>query len=263
MMNCTTDAARPAEIDLPALKDRLWHKMQTDLAQYVPDVVDRKLLMCCACGRFLPIECFDVDHIIPQQTIKQDPLSVRENPETPAITRSGSILLCTKPLHFKGSKINGRGCNSWKGRYFDGPMTEIFTGRAAKNPRTPKRTAHIIGGLAIGYLGMVEQFGYLPALMHSGLILREQFFNPGRFHKALGSRCQIILMGDPKFSHDDPVWKSPFQFEKHDDSAWLATVRNFVVYLPVSRDPRVPVPRHLPIIPHRLVFRPNFETWLT
>jgi hypothetical protein len=41
-----------SEIDIPSLKERLWQKMQGDLAQFVPEVVDRNRLMCCACGRF-------------------------------------------------------------------------------------------------------------------------------------------------------------------------------------------------------------------
>ena len=45
-----------SEIDLPSLKEKLWQKMQGDLATFIPEVVDRDRLMCCACGRFLPKE---------------------------------------------------------------------------------------------------------------------------------------------------------------------------------------------------------------
>jgi hypothetical protein len=51
------------EIDLPALKDKLWQKMQSDLAEFVPEVVDLDKLMCCACGRFFPKEDFDVEEL--------------------------------------------------------------------------------------------------------------------------------------------------------------------------------------------------------
>jgi hypothetical protein len=72
-----------SEIDLPSLKELLWQKMQGDLAQFIPEVVDRNRLMCCACGRFLSPEDFDVDHMIPRQAIKCDPEEVRNNPKLP------------------------------------------------------------------------------------------------------------------------------------------------------------------------------------
>ncbi len=45
-----------SEIDIASLKERLWQKMQGDLAQFIPEVIDRNRLMCCACGHFLPLE---------------------------------------------------------------------------------------------------------------------------------------------------------------------------------------------------------------
>ena len=79
-----------SDVDMPSLKERLWQKMQVDLAQFVPDVVERNRLMCCSCGRFLPPEDFDVDHMISQRAIKRDPEEVRKNPETPAHPYSAS-----------------------------------------------------------------------------------------------------------------------------------------------------------------------------
>jgi hypothetical protein len=40
----------------PSIKERLWHKMRLDLARYIPEVAGNRLLMCCACGRFLRAE---------------------------------------------------------------------------------------------------------------------------------------------------------------------------------------------------------------
>jgi len=80
-----------SDVDVPSLKEALWQKMQSDLAQYIPEVVDRNRLMCCMCGRFLPAEYFDVDHMIPRLTIKCDPEEVRNNPETPANVRAGTF----------------------------------------------------------------------------------------------------------------------------------------------------------------------------
>ena len=99
------------DIMLPSLKERLWHKMRGDLATYIPELDDNQLLVCCACGRFLTRAFFDLE---PQQTLRADPMEVRTNPETPANVRSGTLLLCRKPLLYKGSQLYDNGCNSWK-----------------------------------------------------------------------------------------------------------------------------------------------------
>ena len=250
------------DIDLPSLKQQLWQKMQNDLAKFVPDVVDRNRLMCCACGRFLPPEHFDVDHMISRRAVKCDPEEVRKNPATPANVRAGTILLCTKPLHYRGARFYSNGCNSWKGKNFDGPLTQIFTGRIAQRRDTHKQNALIVGGLALAYLAMVAEFGYIVTLMRSGLALREQFFNPSKFQEGLGTKCQAIFFGAPHEDPDDPIWAHPFRFEI-DGQSCLVTVRNFTIFLPMSRDPREPIARHLKIVPRSYAFRPNFETWFT
>ncbi len=89
----------------PSIKERLWHKMRGDLAGYVPDIAGSQLLMCCACGRFLPQECFNLEHLVPQQALKADPKNVRGNPATPANIRAGNLLLCKEPLRHKGLKV--------------------------------------------------------------------------------------------------------------------------------------------------------------
>jgi hypothetical protein len=141
-------------------------------------------------------------------------------------------------------------------------MTQILTGKAAKNSNKHARNAHIIGGLALAYLGMVSEFGYIITLMRSGLLLRQQFFNPNKFHKALGTRYQLILTGEATFDKASPVWKRPFSF-KFDGQSSLVTVRNFVVRLPMTQDPLAPIARHLKIVPHKYTFRPNFQQFLT
>lgn len=252
-----------SDINLTSLKERLWQKMQGDLAQFMPDVVDRDRLMCCACGRFLPPGDFDVDHMIPRRALRCDPDEVRNNPETPTNTRAGTILLCKKPLHYRNSRLHNNGCNSWKGKHFDGPMSDILTGRVAKNPNKHVRTSHIIGGISLAYLAMVAEFGYIVALMQSGRVLREQFFNPSRMHRALGTKYQIILTGEPQRDIRDPIWAKPFNFEFQDLNSCIVTVRNYVVYLPISHNPTMPIARHLPYVPQRYAFRPNFDTSFT
>jgi hypothetical protein len=250
------------DVDLPSRKEQLWQKMQSDLAKFIPDVVDRNRLMCCACGRFLPPEHFDVDHIISQRAVKCDPEVVRNNPDTPTNIRAGTILLCTKPLHYRGARFYNNGCNSWKGKNFDGPLTKIFTGTVGQHRNKHAQDALIIGGLALAYLAMVAEFGYVVTLMQSGLALREQFFSPTRFRNGLGTKFKAIFFGSPHKEPDDPIWAHPFRFEIEDQSC-LVNVRNFVIFLPLSRDPREPIARHLKLVPQRYAFRPNFETRFT
>jgi hypothetical protein len=102
-----------------SIKEMLWHKMRADLAKFVPEVSHNQLLMCCACGRFLTQEFFDLEHLIPQQSLKLDPTAVQLNADTPKNTRAGNLLLCKKLLRVKGLKVYNNGCNSWKGKHYE------------------------------------------------------------------------------------------------------------------------------------------------
>jgi len=243
----------------PSIKERLWHKMRGDLAKYVPEVTNNQLLMCCACGRFLPQEFFDLEHLIPQQALKADPADVRSNPATPANIRAGNLLLCKKPLLYKGSPLYDNGCNSWKGRFYDRPISEIFSGRAMEAQRGRVTDTHIIGGLVLGYLAMVAEFGYIITLMKSGLLMREQFFNPRKFHPSLGTRHQVLLAGATPTAPDERVWTTPFSFT-FQMGACFVSARNFAIIMPCSRDPRLPIAHHLRIVPSKYKLRPDFRT---
>jgi hypothetical protein len=247
-----------ADVMEPSIKERLWHKMRADLAQFVPETSENDLLMCCACGRFLRQEHFDLEHLVPRQALRSDPLEVRNNPATPANVRSGNLLLCKKPLLYKNSPMYNNGCNSWKGRFYDKPISDIFSGRTnAQGVRVSN--AHIVGSLMLGYLAMVAEFGFIITLMKSGLLLREQFFHPHKFRPSLGTRYQIVLVGSPFTGADEGIWNNPFSF-KFERGACLVTARNYVITVPVSRDPFTPVARHLKIVPSRFKMRPDFRT---
>ena len=118
------------EMDILAasIKENLWHKMRSDLASYIPQLTENNLLMCCTCGRFLPYEDFSLEHIIPRQALADDPKEIKTNPKTTANARSGNILLCNKLLSIKGRRVYDNGCNSWKGRFYDGLIREILNG---------------------------------------------------------------------------------------------------------------------------------------
>ena len=79
------------DIDSPSLKEILWHKMREDLSRYIPRILDTEKLMCPACCRFLPFADFDIEHIIPEQSLADDPPEVRA--AIPKIERGGVTLL--------------------------------------------------------------------------------------------------------------------------------------------------------------------------
>jgi hypothetical protein len=242
----------------PSIKEPLWHKMREDLARFVPETAENELLMCCACGRFLPKEYFDLEHLVPQQALRADPVELRTNPATPNNVRSDNLLLCKKPLLYKNSPIYNNGCNSWKGPFYDKPISDIFSGRTIA-PGSQISNAHIIGGLMLGYLAMVAECGYIVTLMQSGLLLREQFFNPYKFRPSLGTRYKVLLVGAPFTEMNEGVWSKPFSFS-FERGACLVTARNYGITVPVSQDPFAPIAQHLKIVPSRFKLRPDLRT---
>jgi len=118
-----------ADLMRASIPNRLWHKMRRDLLGFIPDVAANRLLMCCACGRFLPQEDFDLEHLIPRQALELDPDAVRSNPITPLNVRAGNLLPCKKPLKLKDISYDN-GCNSWKDRFYDKRISELVSGKA-------------------------------------------------------------------------------------------------------------------------------------
>jgi hypothetical protein len=247
-----------SDVMMAPIRERLWHKMRHDLASFIPEIAESQLLMCCACGRFLPQECFDLEHLIPQQALKRDPNVVRTNPVTPANVRAGNLLLCKKPLMHKGTTVYRNGCNSWKGRFYDKPINELVFGEASEPQKCTQ--VHIIAALGLAYLAMVAEFGYAIALMQSGLLMRKQFFSPFKYLSGLPLRSQMVLSGSlPVTSPDARMWAKPFSFS-FQNSACTVGIRNLALIVPVSRDPRVPIARHLRIVPAKYKLHPNFRT---
>jgi|SRR5579859_891153 len=242
-----------------SIREGLWHRMRQDLARFTPDILDDELLMCCACGRLLPQDSFDLEHLIPQQVVKQDPAVVKLNPLTPVNTRSGNLLLCKKPLRIKERVIYQNGCNSWKGRVFDHALNDLVAGNGLKAQRCTQ--VHIIAALSLAYLAMVAEFGFIVTLMPSGRLMREQFFMPQKFHPALPVKCQMMLGGRmPIELPSARLWSNPFSFGFERHGFCYVGIRNVAVLLPVTRDPRVPFSQHLRIVPSRYKLRPDFTT---
>jgi hypothetical protein len=241
-----------------SIEDKLWHTMRGELSRFSPEIAANDLLMCCACGRRLRREHFNLEHLIPRQALGEDPDVVRENPATPANIRAGNLLLCKERLIIKGKQVSGNGCNGWKGRYYDTAIRELTSARALR-PTDTIIDRHIIAALALGYLAMVAEYGYIIALMPSGLLMRQQFFSPNRFHRSLGLRHQMLLGGPMPTSADAPLWERPFSFSFQEGSC-VVGARNFAIQVPVSHDPSKPLARRLRFVPSKFALRPDFTT---
>lgn len=248
------------EILNPALKELLWHRMRTDLVRFIPDTQDKPVLMCCLCGRFLPQEDFSLEHILPQQALKEDPAEIRRAISTNQ--RSGNLLLCKKRILHKGKLFHANGCNGYKGKFYD-PFLKDTIQRDDRNIGRMKFNArHHIALVVAAYLAMVMKYGYQAVLTPAGVILREQFFNKNKFTAAYPVRFQMILMGDkPKpdnLEKFDP-WRNPFWFEPKDDYC-LVGFRGLALQIPTWRNLSVPIAFHLPFRPSKYGLRPDFRT---
>lgn len=242
-----------------SIKEQLWHRMRADLVHFAPDIAGNQLLMCCACGRFLPQHEFDLEHLIPEQALKDDPVAVKSNPQTPRNIRAGNLLLCKKRLKFRGQTIYANGCNSWKGKYYDKLIAEMLSGKAWTTKRISE--GYVIAGLALGYLAMFSEFGYRVTLLPSGLLMRQQYFSPRGFVRNMPMMSQMLL-GGGSFNDAEPehhIWKKPFSFGFGNLSCQVA-MRNFVMQIPISQDPREPIAQHLKIVPSKYKLRPDFTT---
>jgi hypothetical protein len=244
-----------------SIKEKLWHSMREDFLLYAPQLNDSNVLMCCACGRILPQQAFSLEHIIPQQALAHDPEEVKANPAMPLNARAGNTLLCSEPLKIKDRVVYRNGCNGWKGRHYDPQIRALLTGRPVGNPLKAPPSQMSVAALCLGFLAMFAEFGYQIALTPAGVLIRRQFFSPMRFRGDMPLTNQILLTGAPLTYEESHLehWTKPFSFAI-ERSTCTVVIRNFVVPVPISRDPRVPPAKHIRIVPQRFKMRPNFET---
>lgn len=242
----------------PATKDVLWQKMRSDLIRYIPRVADTNLLMCCCCGRFLPCSQFSIEHIIPKQSLKDDPTIVKE--KVFSNIRSGNILLCQKELRINGQPFHRLGCNSYKGKNYDQFLKEVFNRTVLG--KKDFHSGHHVALVAAAYLAMVAKYGYQIALTKSGLITRSQFFNPTKFLDGFPTLSQMVLMGEKPTVYDQndlSIWETPFSFNIENGRCFVF-MRGLVVVLPLSRNPLIPLAEILPFAPSRYKMKPDFRT---
>ena len=243
-----------SNIMIASIKSKLWHEMRADLLRFAPQILSDDTLMCPACGRFLKEDDFSLEHLVPQQVIKRDPEIIRAAHSKN--TRARNLLLCQKPLMFKGRRFYEKGCNSWKGRFFDSLLSDLFT-KSPGQYRGAER--HLVAAVCLAYLGMVAEYGYAVALMPTGVLLRNQFFHPKKFHKDLPLFSQVLMSGSNDAPPEAPYWSKPFAFEIDKGKCFVAA-RNFSAMLPLSRDPREISTGKLRYLPTKHALRPNFET---
>ena len=120
---------------------------------------------------------------------------------------------------------------------------------------------HIIAALCASYLAMIFEFGYQVALTASGVLMRQQFFMPYKFHPNMPLRHQMIFASPPP-TYDEShfrIWSHPFNFTV-DRNACYVGFRTMSLILPISRDPRLPIAKSILIAPSKYTLRPNFET---
>jgi hypothetical protein len=249
------------DISAPALHEKLWHSMRADLVQYAPQIADDDRLMCCCCGRFLQKSDFDLEHIIPQAAVADDPAQVREL--FTVNERSKNLLLCKRPLEVKGVRFHPKGCNNWKGKFFDARIREVMNGSAlGDNIHRPFSSQHSAAMMALAYLGLIHRYGYQIALTPSGLLMRRQFFSPGRLRTELsGWPWGAMLSGRP-FPYDPTnlsIWTNPFSFAPEPDRC-IVCIRHISVFVPLSRNPEMPIVRHIKVVPDRFTMKPDFRT---
>lgn len=251
----------PMEIQEQSLKERLWHHMRADLARYVPAAATDERLMCCTCGRFLPFGDFSLEHIIPQQSLKDDPEEVKA--KVFKNIRAGTMLLCTKPLKIEGKNFHGAGCNSFKGKFYDSALRSTLN-RSIFDPKKKQFTSqHQVALFAAAYLAMVEHYGYGAVLTEAGREIRRQFFAPNKFNKTIPVMCQIVLMDQSRLvplDGDLSPWETPFAFSIEERTC-VVGFRGLVISLPISRHPEMPVVQHLQFVPQRFALRPDFSTF--
>lgn len=248
------------EMLTPALKDRLWHKLRQDLHTVLPSLTSDDRLICCCCGRLLPFQAFSLEHIIPQQALADDPPSVRAT--IPSLERSGYTLLCNTPLKLKGQQVASNGCNSWKGKFFDTELRQIFNSTYLN--KKPKRDrSMMVSAIAAAFLALFSRYGYQVAFSSAGLLLREQFFTPGRLHSGLPLISQMILGGEmPEYDPSDlRSWSEPFRFDFSEKGFCSVAIRNYIISLAISRDPRVPIATHVRFVPSQYKLRPDFQAF--
>ncbi|MBB4063705.1 hypothetical protein [Gellertiella hungarica] len=205
----------------------------------------------------MSFEEMTVEHILPKRALKSDHRTVSE--VYSINQRSGLTLLCGKMLSYKGKQISAKGCNSWKGRHFDKYLEEQV------QPHTRVRklhTGHQVALFILGYLALYRRYGYQVALTKAGALCRQQFFNPRDFLNQVPKACQFAFMGSGPLEYtpeEKEYWGEPFDISIMKDLA-LIRMRSSVFYVPISRDPRIPLATSIPYAPSKYVFRADFST---
>ena len=108
----------------------------------------------------------------------------------------------------------------------------------------------------------MEKFGYRVALTEDGLLMRRQFFMPRRYHFQMPLRSQMVLIGSPpSYTREEDLrfWPNPISCTFERDGCFMA-LRNLSMILPMSRDPTIPITRHITLLPQKYLLRPDFRT---
>ena len=247
-------------IFLPSVKRTLWEEARRDFVAIAPEFATSDLLPCCACARLLPQEKFSLEHILPQQALAEDPPEIRSDPRLSMNQRTRLMLLCNHPLKIETGRTFPNGCNGWKGRHFDSHLRDVVGASVPPRRGGQITSQHSVALSIAAYLAMVSEFGYRVVYTASGWLLRRQFFHPHKHLREFPDTCQMILTGArftyPEFSTES--WAKPFSFQIHEDRC-LVTMRQTAMFVPLSRDPRLPISSSLQFVPSKYSLRPDFR----
>lgn len=151
------------------------HKNLSDLR---PEYANRNTILCPICLTDIPeseMFCNSVEHIIPQNVIKDD--EPRNLQLGTLNQRCGITILCRKKRTAKNdNRVLSNGCNGMKGSLYDRLFKNLFDEQ--RHERSELTHRHGVAILLMGYLGAFQYFGYDYILQPEFDEIREQFDFP-------------------------------------------------------------------------------------
>ena len=221
-----------AEISLsPSYRERLFHILRGNLVCERPEYADREVILCPLCLRDLRFDDVrSVEHILPENALKDDPLFVRQ---VSLSRRAGLTVLCRTSRAVGCGKDAPEGCNGWKGQAYD----RLFKGMLAGQQIPPHKLTlrRKVAVLTMAYLAAFQRFGYGCILNDAFETVRCQADYPDR---KMTPWLDSVVINPRQHALNGQVWATssglPFVFGWHGvkGSALEVYFRRFRVLLP-------------------------------
>lgn len=154
-------------------EERLFDILRANLVATHPEHEDADHILCPLCLRPMTVaDVKSVEHIIPSNTLKDDPDFMRA---VPLSYRAGLTVLCRESRDIGGKSAN-QGCNGFKGSTYDRLFNGMMQGRELKDGEVWNR--HTVAVLTMAYLAAFQQHGYGYILDDAFEPIRRQFDRP-------------------------------------------------------------------------------------